>query len=156
MEGKDIAVWVYSNLDRVELFHNGQSLGAKDVKKDSHAAWVVKYAPGSLEARGFKDGKQVLSTTRETTGPASKLILTADRNEINADGEDVAMFAVEVQDAQGFLRMLHGVGAIVKECWEHSDRGSIARSHIGQRQHRCQGSEAASTGGGVGTRGAVR
>jgi beta-galactosidase len=101
MEGKDIAVWVYSNLDRVELFHNGQSLGAKDVKKDSHAAWVVKYAPGSLEARGFKDGKQVVSTTRETTGPASKLILTADRNEINADGEDVAMFAVEVQDGQG-------------------------------------------------------
>jgi beta-galactosidase len=101
MEGKDIAVWVYSNLDRVELFHNGQSLGAKDMKKDSHAAWVVKYAPGSLEARGFKDGKQVLSTTRETTGPASKLIVTADRNEINADAEDVAMFAVEVQDAQG-------------------------------------------------------
>ena len=101
MEGKDIAVWVYSNLDRVELFHNGQSLGAKDVKKDSHAAWVVKYAPGSLEARGFKDGKQVLSTTRETAGPASKLILTADRNEINADGEDVAMFGVEVQDGQG-------------------------------------------------------
>jgi beta-galactosidase len=101
MEGKDIAVWVYSNLDRVELFHNGQSLGAKEVKKDSHVAWVVKYAPGSLEARGFKDGKQVLSTTRETTGAASKLILTADRNEINADGEDVAMFAVEVQDGQG-------------------------------------------------------
>jgi beta-galactosidase len=28
-------------------------------------------------------------------------VLTADRREISADGEDVAMFAVEVQDAQG-------------------------------------------------------
>ncbi len=29
MEGKEIAVWVYSNLDKVELFLNGQSLGSE-------------------------------------------------------------------------------------------------------------------------------
>jgi len=101
MEGKDIAVWAYSNLDRVELFLNGKSLGAKDVKKDSHVAWVVKYAPGSLEARGWKDGKQVMTTRRDRTGSAAKLVMRADRDGIFADGEDVAMFAVEVQDAQG-------------------------------------------------------
>jgi beta-galactosidase len=101
MEGQEIAVWVYSNLDRVELFHNGQSLGAKDMKKDSHLAWDVKYAPGEIEARGFKDGKQVLTARRETTGAAAKLVLRVDRLEIAADGEDVAMFAVEVQDAHG-------------------------------------------------------
>ena len=101
MEGKEIAVWVYSNLDKVELFLNGQSLGAKDMKKDSHLAWNVKYAPGTIEARGFKDGKLVMTAKRETTGAAAKLVMTADRSEISADGEDVAMFAVEVQDAQG-------------------------------------------------------
>jgi len=101
MEGKEIAVWAYSNLDRVELFLNGLSLGAKDVKKDSHVAWIVKYAPGSLEARGWKDGKQVMTTRRDTTGAAAKLVLRADRGGVSADGEDVAMFAVEVQDAQG-------------------------------------------------------
>src|SRR5450631_2017348 len=101
MEGKQIAVWAYSNLDRVELFLNGKSLGAKDVKKDSHVAWVVKYAPGSMEARGWKDGKQVMSAKRETTGPAAKLAVSANRHEISADGEDVAVFAVEVHDAQG-------------------------------------------------------
>ena len=53
-EGKEIAVWVFSNLDKVELFLNGQSLGAKDVKKDSHVAWNVKYAPGAIEARALK------------------------------------------------------------------------------------------------------
>lgn len=100
-EGKEIAVWVFSNLDRVELFHNGQSLGAKDVKKDSHVAWNVKYAPGSIEARGWKDGRQVMATKRETTGAPAKLVVRADRGVISADGEDVAMFAVEVQDAQG-------------------------------------------------------
>jgi beta-galactosidase len=101
MEGKEIAVWAYSNLDRVELFLNGLSLGAKDVRKDSHVAWIVKYAPGSLEARGWKDGKQVMTARRDTTGAAAKLVLRADRGGVSADGEDVAMFAVEVQDAQG-------------------------------------------------------
>jgi beta-galactosidase len=100
-EGKKIAVWVYSNLDKVELFLNGQSLGAKDVKKDAHVAWNVEYAPGSIEARGWKDGKQVMTARRETTGAAAKLVLRPDRDSLFADGEDVAMFAVEVQDANG-------------------------------------------------------
>ncbi len=101
LEGQEIAVWVHSNLEKVELFLNGQSLGAKEMKKDSHLAWIVKYAPGAIEARGYKDGKQVLTDRRETTGPAAKLVMKADRGQISADGEDVAMFAVEVQDAQG-------------------------------------------------------
>jgi beta-galactosidase len=101
MEGQEIAVWVYSNLDKVELFLNGQSLGTKEMNKDSHLAWIVKYAPGAIEARGFKDGKQVMTAKRETTGPAAKLMMNGNRKEVSADGEDVAMFAVEVHDAQG-------------------------------------------------------
>jgi beta-galactosidase len=99
MEGQQIAVWVHSNLDKVELFYNGQSLGAKEMKKDSHLAWNVKYAPGTIEARGYKGDKVVMSAKRETTGPAATLAMSADRNELAADGEDVAMFAVEVKDA---------------------------------------------------------
>ena len=100
-EGKKIAVWVFSNCDKVELLHNGRSLGTKDVKKDSHVAWDVEYAPGSIEARGWKNGKQQMTARRETTGPAAQLVLRADRDSLSADGEDVAMFAVEVQDASG-------------------------------------------------------
>ncbi|HXJ94320.1 MAG TPA: beta-galactosidase GalA [Terriglobia bacterium] len=100
MEGQEIAVWAYSNLDSVELFLNGASQGAKDMTKDSHVAWIVKYAPGAIEARGYKGGKQVLTSKRETTGPAAKLVMMADRAEIRADGEDVAMFAVDVQDSE--------------------------------------------------------
>ena len=103
MDGKEIAVWVYSNLDSVELLLNGTSLGAKDVKKDSHVAWTVPYAPGAIEARGSKGGQVVMTKKRETTGAAAKLVMKADRQEASADGEDVVMFAVEVQDAQGRL-----------------------------------------------------
>jgi beta-galactosidase len=101
MEGKEIAVWVHSNLDRVELFLNGESLGAKEMKKDSHLAWNVKYAPGSIEARGYKADKLVMTARRETTGAAAKLVMSADRSTVSADGEDVVMFAVAVHDAQG-------------------------------------------------------
>ena len=38
LEGQEIAVWVYPNLDRVELLHNGQSMGAKDIQRDQHLA----------------------------------------------------------------------------------------------------------------------
>jgi len=100
-EGKEIAVWVHSNLDKVELFLNGQSLGIKEMKKDSHLAWNVPYAAGAIEARGYKGDSVVLTTRRETTGAPAALAITADRSDISADGEDVAMFAVEVHDAQG-------------------------------------------------------
>jgi beta-galactosidase len=103
MEGRRIAVWVYSNLDKVELLHNGRSLGTKEMKKDSHVAWVVNYAPGTIEARAYKGDKVAMSTKRETTGPAAKLVMSADRQEVSGDGEDVAMFAVEVRDAQDRL-----------------------------------------------------
>ena len=103
LEGKDVAVWVYSNLDRVELVHNGRSLGTKDVVKDQHLAWTVPYAPGLIEARGFRGGRQVMSARRETTGAPAKLTLRTDRAELAGDGEDVAVCAVEVRDAQGRL-----------------------------------------------------
>ena len=45
-----------------------------------------------------------MTTKRETIGAAAKLVMSADRCEVSADGEDVAMFAVKVHDAQGRVR----------------------------------------------------
>jgi beta-galactosidase len=100
-EGEEIAVWVYSNLDEVELFVNGKSLGSQKVPHLGHVAWKVKYEPGAIEARGSKDGKLVLTEKRETTGDTVAIRLTVDRTEINADGEDVAVLKVEALDKQG-------------------------------------------------------
>ena len=100
-EGQEIEVWCHSNLDRVELFVNGESAGARNVVKNKHLAWKVKYAPGNIEARGYRDGRQVLTAKRETTGPAAAIRLSPDRKQIVADGADVSMVTVEVLDAQG-------------------------------------------------------
>ncbi|MGA7860080.1 MAG: beta-galactosidase GalA [Terracidiphilus sp.] len=100
-EGEEIPVWVYSNLDEIELFLNGASQGSKKVPHLGHVEWKVKYLPGSIEARGSKDGKVVLTEKRETTGPTVAIRLTADRTEIDADGEDVAILTVEALDKDG-------------------------------------------------------
>jgi beta-galactosidase len=100
-EGEMIPVWVYSNLDEVELFVNGQSQGSQKVPHLGHVEWKVKYVPGSIEARGSKDGKVVLTEKRETTGPTVSIRLTADRMEIDADGEDLAILKVEALDKEG-------------------------------------------------------
>src|SRR5665213_2090182 len=100
-EGTEIAVWAYSNLDEVELLVNGVSAGRQKVPHLGHLEWKVTYQRGAIEARGFKDGKVVLSERRETAGPVASLRLTADRMEILADGEDVAVLKVEALDNDG-------------------------------------------------------
>ncbi len=101
--GQQVPVWVHSNLDEVELFLNGKSQGSQKVKPLTHLEWSVKYEPGVIEARGSKDGKVVLVEKRETTGKIASIKLSADRMEIDANGEDVANVRVEALDAQGRL-----------------------------------------------------
>jgi beta-galactosidase len=100
-EGDEIPVWAYSNLDEVELLVNGKSAGSRKVPHLGHVEWKVKYEPGVIEARGSKNGKVVLTEKRETTGPTVAIRLTADRTEIDADGEDVAILKVEALDKDG-------------------------------------------------------
>ena len=100
-EGEEIPVWVHSNLDEVELFLNGKSLGRQKVPRLGHVEWKVRYEPGAIEARGWKDGKLVLTEKRETTGEIASLRFTADRTAIDADGEDVVVLTVEALDSAG-------------------------------------------------------
>jgi beta-galactosidase len=100
-EGEEIPVWVHSNLDEVELFLNGKSLGRQKVARLSHVEWKVRYEAGAIEAHGWKDGKLVLTEKRETTGPIASLRLTADRTTIDADGADVVVLTVDALDEAG-------------------------------------------------------
>jgi beta-galactosidase len=101
MEGREVRVWVHSNAERVELLLNGTSMGVQEVKPNTHLEWNVPYAPGRLEARGYRGGKVALTDVRETTGPAAHIVLVPDRATIDADGEDVSSVAVQIVDAQG-------------------------------------------------------
>jgi beta-galactosidase len=102
-EGQEISVWAYSNCDEVELLLNKKSLGKKAVPKNSHIEWNVAYQPGVLFAKGYKGGKQIIQTKLETTGEPAAINLTANRSAIKADGEDVSVITVQVNDAKGRL-----------------------------------------------------
>jgi len=100
-EGQPVSVWVHGNCEEVELLLNGKSLGRNPMPRNSHLEWKVNYAPGTLLARGFTDGKLIAESKQETTGAPATINLTPDRQTIHADGEDVALIAVAVLDEKG-------------------------------------------------------
>ncbi len=100
-EGDTILVRVFSNCDEVELFLNGKPQGKKTMQKDSHLDWDVVYQPGTLLAKGYKNGKKIIEDKVETAGEAKSISLLADRNSIKADGEDVSVITVQVNDGKG-------------------------------------------------------
>ena len=100
-EGQDIDVRCFSNCEEVELFLNGESLGKQTMPKNSHLQWKVKYAPGTLSAKGYKGGRVIAEEKVETTGAPSGIKFTPDRAVINADGTDLSVITVAVTDAQG-------------------------------------------------------
>ena len=103
-EGQEILVQAFSNCKEVELFLNGASLGKQAMKPNSKLSWQVKYAPGTLSAKGFDAAGKVIAETKvETTGAAAQVRLVPDRTAIDADGQDVSVFTVSAVDAQGRL-----------------------------------------------------
>ncbi|MGH7533329.1 MAG: DUF4982 domain-containing protein, partial [Gemmatimonadales bacterium] len=102
-EGQEIEVWCHSNLEQVELFLSGVSVGVREVPRNSHVRWRVPYAPGAIEARGMRGGAVVLTDRRETTGPAEKIRLVPWRTPVAGDGEDTTVLRVEIVDATGRL-----------------------------------------------------
>jgi len=103
--GTAVDIWAYyNNADEVELFLNGKSLGVKSKSGDElHVKWRVPFVAGSLKAISRKDGKIVLITETKTAGAPAKIILSADRNQVKADGNDLSFITAKVVDVNGVL-----------------------------------------------------
>lgn len=100
-EGEEVEVWAYSNCDEVELTVNGKKLGRQPMPRNGHLKWKAIYQPGRVEATGYKNGKRILTKTIETTKAAAKVVLKADRHQIAADGQDMAIVNIELHDQKG-------------------------------------------------------
>jgi len=99
--GKNIKVMAQTNADKVKLYLNGKQIQESVVDKYEMISWNVPYQPGTLEAVGYKNGKEVSRYKVETTTEPVKIQLTADRNAIAGDGWDAVPVSVEVVDAKG-------------------------------------------------------
>ncbi|MEH6405934.1 MAG: beta-galactosidase GalB [Leeuwenhoekiella sp.] len=104
-KGDNVDIWAYySQADEVELFLNGKSLGTKHKEGDDlHVMWRVPFEPGTLKAVSRKNGKEVLTQEIKTADKAQQIVLTADNQQIKADGIDLSFITVLVQDKNGTL-----------------------------------------------------
>ncbi len=105
-EGKDIQVEVYSKYPKVRLYLNDQLIGeqATTVDQEFKATFNLPYAPGQLKAVGVQNDLEVESTSLQTAGEAASIKLSADRQKIKANGQDLCYVTVEVTDEDGTIQ----------------------------------------------------
>ena len=100
-----LEVTAYSSCDEAELFINGKSLGRKPTNRSTKfmAKWSVPYSAGELKAIGYKGSQIVITKVLRTANAASQIKLSADRNLIKADGQDLSYINVQVTDENNNL-----------------------------------------------------
>ncbi len=99
-------IYVAANhCDAVELFVNGKSLGKSSAPTNGYlfAFPEIKFAPGTIKAVATTGGKIQCAHEIKTAGEPKRLKLTPHLSPdgLQADGSDVALFDVEVVDANG-------------------------------------------------------
>lgn len=99
---EQVVVEVNTNLEELELFLNGKSLGKRELKDavDKILRWVVPFEAGELKAIGMVEGKEVINVLETSTKPAA-IKVTADKTELEADGYDVSHLIVQIVDDRG-------------------------------------------------------
>lgn len=98
-EGQQVDIVAYTNLESVELFINGKSLGVKTPEMNI-AAWQAPYEKGTITARG-KKGEIVLTDSRSSFGDSAAIVLRTDKPFLKADGCDLAAVEITTVDADG-------------------------------------------------------
>lgn len=104
-EGKTTPVFVYTSYPKAELFINGKSQGVRE-KNDAtvlnryRLMWdETVYEPGEVKVVAYDDrGKAVAEKTIRTAGKPHHLVITPNRTELAADGEDLVYFTVQIAD----------------------------------------------------------
>lgn len=109
-EGEITPVFVYTSYPKAELFVNGKSQGVRE-KNDStlqtryRLMWNdVRYEPGEVKVIAYDAaGNKAAEKIMRTAGKPHHIVLTANRQTLNADGDDLAYITVRIADKDGNL-----------------------------------------------------
>jgi beta-galactosidase len=101
-KGQVTPVHVYTSGDEAELFLNGKSLGRKQKGQyEYRLKWDdVVYQPGDLKVIAYKDGNKWAEDVVRTTGKATAMSISPDRNKIRADANDLVYITVRIEDSK--------------------------------------------------------
>lgn len=108
--GKPILVDIYCADDEVELILNGRSLGRKPSGEPAtyKASFETVYEPGVLVAIGYKNGAEASRAVLKTAGSPAAILLSPDRNVIDAKPGDLSYITVEIVDKE--QNLIHNAG----------------------------------------------
>jgi len=105
LEGQNVPVHIFTNFPCAELFINGVSQGKRylddtDEIKRFRLMWDdTIYQPGEVLAIAYdNDGNEAMRSVVKTSGAAHTVVLSADRNEILADGDDLCYITATIVD----------------------------------------------------------
>ncbi|MCM1193359.1 MAG: DUF4982 domain-containing protein [Butyrivibrio sp.] len=104
--GQLIDVRACTNASEVELFVNEVSQGRRTIDhvhgQKLVADWQVPYEPGTITAVAYDgSGREVARDSHTSFGDSKKIVLSADRQELAADCEDMCFITVSVTDEKG-------------------------------------------------------
>lgn len=103
--GEKLKLATYTNCETVELFLNNVSQGTRRLKScpEMLMEWEIDFAPGALKAVGRNNGEVAATHELCTAGKPTKIRLVPDREQLLANGLDLAHIAVEVTDENGTI-----------------------------------------------------
>ncbi len=104
--GQMIDLRACTNAPEVELFVNGVSQGRRTIDHVRGlkliADWQVPYEPGNITAVAYDiNGREVARDSHVSFGDSKRILLSADRQELKADCEDMCFVTVSVADENG-------------------------------------------------------
>jgi beta-galactosidase len=109
-EGQIIPVHCYTNFNRAELFLNGRSLGIREKNPDglftaNRLIWdSVPYEPGELKVVALDPAdKPLKEISMQTAGEPRKIELTAFRDNISLDQNELLFITASIIDSSGIL-----------------------------------------------------
>ena len=101
-EGKPVQVVVFSSADEVELIINGETVAKKQVSREypmpNSVRFDTVFYAGKVEAVSYQNGVEISRDCMETSGEASKLRLTTEKETLRCDGHDLAYINIDVLD----------------------------------------------------------
>jgi beta-galactosidase len=98
----DEVVEVYGNTERIELFLNGRSLGAKAVDASgAPCVWQVPFEAGTIGAVGSTAGKAVATHELRTAGRPARIVLEAEARELPLGWDETDYVRATVVDERG-------------------------------------------------------
>lgn len=104
--GQEVEVRTYSNVEDVELFFNGESLGKQHIDLAHgnvlHGSWKLNYSEGELIARAYdKNSREVAFDRRASFGEAAEICVTPEKRSMLANGRDLIFLRISVLDENG-------------------------------------------------------